>query len=231
MQNASQEKNEIPDVFLDRLRKMCQRTVHSSDNPVQQAVINQEAERRLLAAFINGLIGAPGKQVRLQMPETIDKALNMAIIATNAEREEKASARDDLGTSVRVFAEGGSRENIGRNVYSKPRGKFQWSGNRGAGSQPQVRQTQHSGRVDGTYSDRTDSRTPMPSENHARTIGGGAAVGPKNDDDRCAPRRPHDIRCYNCGLMGHTRSGCSRGQRRSLNGIGRTKVAPPSCPK
>ena len=103
MQNASQEKNESPDVFLDRLRKMSQRTFRSSANPVEQAVINQEAERRLLAAFINGLIGAPGNQVRLQMPDTIDKALNMAIIATNAEREEKTSARDDRGTNVRVF--------------------------------------------------------------------------------------------------------------------------------
>ena len=210
---------------------MCQRTVRSSDNPVEQAVINQEAERSLLAAFINGLIGASGNQVRLQMPETIDKALNMAIVATNAEREEKTFTQDDRGTNARVFTVGGSRENIGRNAYNKPRGKFQWSGNRGAGSQPQVRQTQYSGRVDGTYSDRTDSRTAMPSENHARTIGGGAASGPKNDDDRCAPRRPHDIRCFNCGLLGHIRSSCPRGQRRSLNGIGRTKVAPPSYPK
>jgi hypothetical protein len=55
----------------------------------EQAVINQEAERRLIAAFINGLTGVPGKQIRLQMPKTIDKALNMAIIATNAEKEEK----------------------------------------------------------------------------------------------------------------------------------------------
>jgi hypothetical protein len=45
--------------------------------------------RRLLAAFINGLIGASGKQIRLQMPETINKALNMSIIATNAEKEER----------------------------------------------------------------------------------------------------------------------------------------------
>jgi len=32
---------------------------------VEQAVINQEADSRLLAALINGLIGVPGKQVRL----------------------------------------------------------------------------------------------------------------------------------------------------------------------
>jgi len=81
----------------------CQRTVRSSIDPVEQAVINQEADRRLLAAFINGLIAAPGKQVRLQMPETIDKALNMAIVATNAEREERYSAREERGTNARVF--------------------------------------------------------------------------------------------------------------------------------
>jgi hypothetical protein len=87
VQNASQEKNESPETFLDRLRKLCQRTIRNSDNPVEQAVINQEGDKRLLAAFINGLIGAPGKQDRLHMPETIDKALNMAIIGTNAEKE------------------------------------------------------------------------------------------------------------------------------------------------
>ena len=133
MQNASQERNDSPDVFLDRLRKLCQRTIRSSGNLVEQAVINQEAERRLLAAFINGLIGAPGKQVRLQMAETIEKTLNMAIIATNAEKEEKASARDDLGTGARIFAVGGSRQSNESSRYGKSRGKIQWSGNRGAG--------------------------------------------------------------------------------------------------
>ena len=58
VQNASQEKDESPEIFLDPLRKMCQRTIRSSDNPVEQAVINQEADKRLLAAFINGLKGA-----------------------------------------------------------------------------------------------------------------------------------------------------------------------------
>jgi hypothetical protein len=69
----------------------------------EQAVINQEADRRLLAVFINALIDVPGKQVRLHMPETIDRALNMAIVATNAE---KASAR---GINTRVLAVGDSR--------------------------------------------------------------------------------------------------------------------------
>jgi hypothetical protein len=115
MQNAPQDRNESPEVFLDRLRKLCQRTIRSSANPVEQAVINQEADRRLLAAFINGLLGTIGKQVRMQMPENIDKALNMAIVATNAEREEKASSREDRGTSTRVFTVGGSRGGTPRN--------------------------------------------------------------------------------------------------------------------
>jgi len=186
IQNASQEKGESPEMFLDRLRKLCQRTVHISENAVEQAVINQEADRRLLAAFINGLTGASGKQVGLQMPENIDNALNMAIIATNAEREERALTREDRGTSARVFTVGGNRCNTGGSRYGQPRKKFQCSGNRGAGFQHRTGPTKYSTRADRTYSDRTDSRTPTQPEN-ARAVGGGAASGPKNDDDRCVP--------------------------------------------
>jgi hypothetical protein len=231
VQNASQETNESPEVFLDRLRKLCQRTVRSSENPVEQAVINQEADRRLLAAFINGLIGAPGKQVRLQMPGTLDKALNMAIIATNAEKEERNSAKEDRGSNAKVFTVGGTRGNTGDDNYERPRGKNQWSGARGAGSQFRAGQTQNSRqRVGGAYSYRTDNRTPAQPED-VRTAGGGSKSGPKADDDRYALRRPHDIRCYNCGLAGHIRRNCRRGQTGNLNGIGRTKTTPPSNPK
>jgi hypothetical protein len=90
VQTASQERNESPEVYLDRLRKLCQQTIRISANAVQQVVINQEADRRLLAAFTHGLHGTPGRHLRTQMPENIDKALHMAIVATNAEREEKA---------------------------------------------------------------------------------------------------------------------------------------------
>jgi hypothetical protein len=70
LQNASQEKNESPEIFLDRLRKLCQRTIKRTENPVEQAILNREAEKRLLAAFINELRGGPGKHGRLQMPNT-----------------------------------------------------------------------------------------------------------------------------------------------------------------
>ena len=231
VQNASQEKGESPEMFLDRLRKLCQRTVRTSENAVEQAVINQEADRRLLAAFINRLGGPPGRQVRLQMPENIDKPLNMAIIATNAEREEKALTRDDRGTNTRVFAVGGSRgNNTGNNRQGQPRGRHRWSGNREARFQHSTGPTQYSTRVDGTYSDRTDNRTPTgPSD--ARAVGGEHAMsGPRDDDGRRAPQ-PRGIQCFNCGLEGHFRRNCPRGQRRNLNGIGRSRTTPTSNPK
>ena len=152
-------------MFLDRLRKFCQRTIQRSESAVEQAVINREADRRLLAAFKNGLTGTPGKHVRLQMPDNIDKTLSMAIVATNAEKEEKALGRQDRGTSAKVFTVGGNRDNTHGNEDRKPRGKVQWSGNRGDGFQYLPGPTQYSTRVDGTYSGRTYNPTPLQSEN------------------------------------------------------------------
>ena len=40
VQNASQEKSESPEMFLDCLRKLCQQMVRTSENAVEQAVIN-----------------------------------------------------------------------------------------------------------------------------------------------------------------------------------------------
>jgi hypothetical protein len=191
--NLFQDKNESPEMYLDRLRRLCHRTIQRSDNPVEQAVINREAERRLLAAFINGLIGLPGKQVRLQM--------NKAIVATNADREERNTLREDRGFN-KVFTVGGNRENAPRDWDTNPRGKFQWSNN---SRWPEHSSAGHSTRgrgAIGTRSYRTDSRTsagggtaPDSSRAGQRTsAGGGTASGPKNDDGRYVPR-PQGVQC------------------------------------
>jgi hypothetical protein len=49
-------------MYLDHLRKLCQRTFQRSENPVEQAILNREAEKMLLAAFISGLKGVPWKR-------------------------------------------------------------------------------------------------------------------------------------------------------------------------
>ena len=154
----------------------------------------------------------PGRQVRLQMPYTIDKALNMAIVATNADREDRAS-REDRGANRQVFAVRGNREDTPFGRRDKPQEKFQWSGNRGDYSHSGVGHNTRGRGVDGTRSRWTDSRTPMGWTTEP-SVGGGAASGPKSGDDRYAPR-PQGIQCYNCGQMGHTRRGCSRGQQRN----------------
>jgi hypothetical protein len=124
----------------------------------------------------------------MQIPETIDKALHMAIVATNAEQEEKASARKDWGKNDRIFAVGSNREDVParrHERYEKPRDdKTQWSGSQG--SYPlRGGPTQSSRGGDGTHSrNRTDDRTPVHSEYKGGTREVGAKSGPKADDDR-----------------------------------------------
>jgi hypothetical protein len=158
LQNAVQEKNESPESFLDRLRKWCQRTIQISDKPVEQVVIDRDADRRLLATFINGLTGVPGRQVKLLMPDTIEKALNMAITATNADREDRMSQREDRGVNKQVSAVGSSCDGKQDRRNDRPRGKIQWSGYRGDYN---YRGVDHNTRgVERTRFLRTDKRTP-----------------------------------------------------------------------
>jgi len=166
---------------------------------VEQVVINQEADRRLLAAFINGLIGLPGKQVRLQIPENVDKALNIAIVATNAEREEKTLVREDRGINGRVFAvrgnRGGTSHSSGGYRHEKPRGKVQWSKDRGAGTNYGAGPTRISGIVDRTYSCRPDSWTSMGNKYQAVNPQTGAIEGARRQGRRTmtiVARRDHE---------------------------------------
>jgi hypothetical protein len=55
LQFAMQDRSETADVFADRCRKLCQKTIRRVDNEAAQAALNEEAERRLVAAYINGL--------------------------------------------------------------------------------------------------------------------------------------------------------------------------------
>jgi hypothetical protein len=104
----------------------CQRTILHADTPAEQAVLNREAERRLLAAFITGPRGAPGKHVRIQMPGTVDKALNMAISTTQAELSDRDNLHENRVDRQTVFTVWGSCQNT-RNGHVNPRQKIQWS--------------------------------------------------------------------------------------------------------
>jgi hypothetical protein len=84
----------------DYVRKLC--TV--SDEATQR-IINEEAERRLVAAYINGLAGLVGQQVRFRMPSSLEEAVQVAITVSNAERVKQVDTK-------RVFSfkrDGGSQ--------------------------------------------------------------------------------------------------------------------------
>jgi hypothetical protein len=129
LQDATQERGESVEEFADRCRRLCQRTIRQVNDDATQRVINEEAERRLVAAYINGLGGIVGQQVRFRMPSSLDEAVQVAVTVSNAERTKQAdtkkvfSARRDASSQAIVcfncVREGTLRETVdlrGRNV-------------------------------------------------------------------------------------------------------------------
>jgi tRNA A37 N6-isopentenylltransferase MiaA len=58
------------------------------DDPVPQRIHRENADRMLLASFVAGLTGVPGKQVRYANPRNIEQALSIAILVQEAENQE-----------------------------------------------------------------------------------------------------------------------------------------------
>jgi hypothetical protein len=89
LQMARQGKNEGPQEFADRWRTLAQRITCQSDDPVVQGVHRENAESKLLASYISGLIGVPGKQTRYASPVSMDQVIRTAVSVEEAERQEK----------------------------------------------------------------------------------------------------------------------------------------------
>ena len=68
---------------------MCQRTIRKVQDEGFQRIINEEAERRLLAAYIHGLMGVVGQQIQIQMPSTMEQAVKLAVIVENVEKHKQ----------------------------------------------------------------------------------------------------------------------------------------------
>jgi hypothetical protein len=102
LQDAVQGKNESAEVFGDRCRKLCQKTIRKVDNEVTQIILNEEAERRLVAAYINGLKGTVGQQVKFRMPVSTDEAVRLAITTENAEQQKTPERRVFTATHTEI---------------------------------------------------------------------------------------------------------------------------------
>jgi hypothetical protein len=88
--------------------------IRSDDNPV--LILNQEAAKRLFSSIYKW-VNWGCMQTSYDAHARKHKALNMAIVATNAEKEEKALVREDRGTSAKVFTVRGGRGGIPGNRY------------------------------------------------------------------------------------------------------------------
>jgi hypothetical protein len=89
LQTARQAKNESPQEFADRCRAVAQKVMGKSDDPQIQRVHQENADRMLLASFVSGLRGVPGRQVRFANPQDLEQALRIAIMVQEAERQER----------------------------------------------------------------------------------------------------------------------------------------------
>ena len=92
LHDAAQGRDESAEELADRCRKLCQRTIRKVQDHDVQSIINEEAERRHLAAYIHGLRGAVGQQVQFQMPNTMEQPVNLAVTVENVEKHKQMVA-------------------------------------------------------------------------------------------------------------------------------------------
>jgi hypothetical protein len=71
LHEATQGKDESPAQFLDRCRVLGAKGSWRSANPIEQMVLREEADFRLLTSFIQGVRGDPGKELQYKNPSSI----------------------------------------------------------------------------------------------------------------------------------------------------------------
>ena len=81
-----------------------QKTIRRVNDEATQRIINEEAERRLVAAYINGLGGIVGQQLRFRMLSSLEEAVQVAITISIAKR----TKQPDTKRVFSVKGDGGS---------------------------------------------------------------------------------------------------------------------------
>ena len=105
-----------------------QRTVRRVNDEATQRIINEEAERRLVAAYINGLGGIVGQQLRFRMLSSLEEAVQVAITISIAKRTKQPdtkrvfSAKRDGGSPAFECYNCGKRGHYTRDCRSRGKG-------------------------------------------------------------------------------------------------------------
>jgi hypothetical protein len=223
LQDAVQGKDESAEEFSDRCRKMCLRTIRKVNDEETQRIINEEAERRLLAAYVHGLRGIVGTQVQFQMPSTMEQAVRLAVTVENVEKH-----RQLTDGAKKIFAAKREVEcyrcrktgHYARDCRQEP---------------PSVASGRRS------WGDRNANRRDLTSREMQFTRGGRGRGGPGGQNFRRPARawvqpedtRPPGIQCHHCREFGPRRRD-GRNLPRSAqypNGQGSTSRSPVSNPQ
>jgi hypothetical protein len=68
---------------------LSQKIIGKVGDPLTQRIHCENAEQMLLASFVAGLTGVPGRQVRYAKPHAMEQVLKIALSVQEAERQEK----------------------------------------------------------------------------------------------------------------------------------------------
>ena len=212
---AKQRKDEGPEEFADRLRKLNERTMIKAETVEARRALHAEAERRLLAQFVAGLSGMAGDQVRIQMPTSMDQAVCIAITVTQA--EEVKGMRDKIpsrafGLTVAQTQPNNNNNNNNNNTHERDRDNYRGHGRGRWGYNKRYENGPGFGQRDRPqFSRKGDNVTPGGSNTPApSTLGRGS-----DKSDR-------GIQCFKCHGFGHVAIGCRGGQKGSpLNASGK----------
>jgi hypothetical protein len=77
---------------------------------------NEEADRRLLAAYTSGLTGTDGREVRQRAPSTTEDALRITITVEQAEIQERRNNFFYLDSELNISPSGRVKEPATRHV-------------------------------------------------------------------------------------------------------------------
>jgi len=209
LQEAAQGRDESAEEFGDRCRKLCQRTIRKVQDEEVQKIINEEADRRLLAAYIHGLKGIVGQQVQFQMPTSMEQAVKLAVTVENVEKH-----RQMVGGSRKVFA---NRKEIGCYRCSEP-GHY-------ARDCQQQQSSRNRRKIQGhSYDSGSSSGREGQSNRERFNKSGGPTLKNTSENCRYLPEGslPSGLQCFHCQQFGHLRRECPKLSQKYPNGQGST---------
>jgi hypothetical protein len=98
------------------MHRLCQKTIRNVEDEAPQRITTEEAERRLVTAYINGLAGIVG-QVRFRMPHTLEETVQAAVTVSNAERLRAQDTRKVFSAWKDNSSQGITCYNCGKKGY------------------------------------------------------------------------------------------------------------------